>query len=211
MVRIAKDYTFTGPGGQLSLPDMFGGSRRLVIQHFMFSPSWDLGCPSCSMSCDELSQGLLDRLRDRGTAFAVVSRAPIAKILKYRAWRGWNFSWSSSYGSDFNYDFHATLDRRVAPVSYEFESPEEILAAAAVNDLIDAEGPVEVPEISCFLLDGDTVYHTYSDYGRVMEDVSAVRGFLELTVSGGLLPAFEVPRSAERPRQLRRRPRCVRA
>jgi predicted dithiol-disulfide oxidoreductase (DUF899 family) len=185
MVRIYEDYTFAGPGGQVTLPDLFEGSRQLIVQHFMFSPSWDAGCPSCSASCDEISQRLLARLRDRDTSFAVISLAPIAKIMKYKTWRGWDFSWYSSYGSDFNYDFHATLDRRIAPVSYDFESPEEILAAGSANDLVDAQLPVEVPGISCFLLDGETVFHTYSAYGRVLENVSAVRGFLELTASGG--------------------------
>jgi len=185
MVRIYKEYTFTGPGGQVTLPDLFDGSRELIVQHFMFSPSWDAGCPSCSASCDEISQRVLARLRGRDTSFAVISLAPIAKIMKYKTWRGWDFAWYSSYGSDFNYDFHATLDRRTAPVSYDFESPDEILAAGSANDLVDAQLPVEVPGISCFLRDGDTVFHTYSAYGPVMENVNAVSGFLELTASGG--------------------------
>jgi predicted dithiol-disulfide oxidoreductase (DUF899 family) len=185
MVRIDQDYTFTGPDGQATLPDLFQGSSQLIVQHFMFSPSWDAGCPGCSASCDEISQPLLARLRERDTAFAVISLAPIGKIMKYKAWRGWDFSWYSSFGSDFNYDFHATLDRSIAPVSYDFESPEEIRAAGSADDLIDADVPVEVPGISCFLQDGETVFHTYSAYSHVLENVSAVRGFLELTASGG--------------------------
>lgn len=184
MVRVSKDYTFAGPGGQVTLPDLFEGSSQLIVQHFMFSPSWDAGCPSCSASCDEISQRLLARLRDRDTSFAVIALAPIAKIMKYKTWRGWDFSWYSSYGTDFNYDFHVTLDRRIAPVSYDFESWEEIRAAGTANELVDAQMPVEVPGISCFLLDDQTVFHTYSAYGRVVESVSAVRRFLELTASG---------------------------
>lgn len=185
MVRIDKHYTFAGPGGEVTLRDLFAGSRRLVVQHFMFSPSWDAGCPSCSAACDEISACLLARLRDRDTSFAVISLAPISKIIKYKTWRGWDFSWYSSYGSEFNYDFHATLDRRIAPVSYDFEVPEEILAAGHANDLVDAQIPVEVPGISCFLLHDETVFHTYSACGQVTEKVSAVRDFLELTASGG--------------------------
>jgi hypothetical protein len=30
-------------------------------------------------------------------------------------WMGRTFRWYSSHGSDFNYDFHATVDDRVAP------------------------------------------------------------------------------------------------
>src|SRR5512142_1904558 len=78
MVKIEKDYRFEGPTGQVALLDLFGESRQLAMQHFMFDPSWDEGCPSCTAEVDELSDGLLAHLRARETAFAVVSRAPFA-------------------------------------------------------------------------------------------------------------------------------------
>ena len=40
-----------------------------------------------------------------------MSRAPLDKLEKYRAGRGWTVPRYSSYGSDFNYDFQATVDR----------------------------------------------------------------------------------------------------
>lgn len=184
MVRIDKHYVFAGPAGPVTLPGLFDGCRQLIVQHFMFDPDWDSGCPSCAASADELSNGVITQLRARDTAFAMVSRAPIAKITSFRERRGWGFPWYSSHGSDFNYDFHLTLDEEKAPVVYDYQSKAEILAAHEDNDLVLAEQPVEVPGISCFLQAEDRVFHTYSTYARGMEHVSAVRGYLALTALG---------------------------
>jgi predicted dithiol-disulfide oxidoreductase (DUF899 family) len=56
---------------------------------------------------------------------AVVSRAPLAKIEAFKARKGWTFPWYSSYESDFNYDFHVTLDERVAPIEYNYRTQAE--------------------------------------------------------------------------------------
>ncbi len=184
MVRVEKDYTFEGPRGNVGLATLFGGCRQLIVQHFMFDPSWDAGCPTCSAASDELSDGLLARLRERDTALAAVSLAPIAKIMAYQAWNGWTFPWYSSFGSDFNYDFHVTLDETVAPVVYNYQSKAEILAGDEANDLVVADVPVEVPGISCFLRVGDDIYHTYSTYADDVDQLSYARIFLELTALG---------------------------
>ena len=54
MVEIDKDYVFEGPDGKASLLDLFDGRRQLIVGHFMFDPSWDDGCPSCSAGADEI-------------------------------------------------------------------------------------------------------------------------------------------------------------
>jgi predicted dithiol-disulfide oxidoreductase (DUF899 family) len=185
MVRIDKQYAFDGPAGPVTLPDLFDGCHQLIIQHFMFDPAWDTGCPSCAASADELCGGVLAQLRKRDTAFAMVSLAPFAKITSYKERKGWNFPWYSSYGTDFNYDFHVTLDEKKAPVVYDYQSKAEILATDPGNELVRAEISVEVPGISCFLRSGDSVFHTYSTYGRGTEHVSAARSYLELTALGG--------------------------
>jgi predicted dithiol-disulfide oxidoreductase (DUF899 family) len=184
MVRLDKDYLFEGARGQVGMADLFDGCRQLIIQHFMFDPSWEAGCPTCSAASDELSAGLLARLRARDTAFAAVSLAPFTKIMVYQAWNGWTFPWYSSFGSDFNYDFHVTLDEKVAPVVYDFQSKAEILAADEANDLVVADVPVEVPGVSCFLRDGDAIYHTYSAYADGIEQLSCAQSFLDLTALG---------------------------
>jgi predicted dithiol-disulfide oxidoreductase (DUF899 family) len=185
MVRIEKHYVLHGSAGPVGLPELFDGCQQLVVQHVMFDPSWDRSCPSCSASLDELSAGMLAQLRAHDTAFAAVSLAPLEMIIADKIRKGWEFPWYSSSGSDFNYDFHATLDETVAPIVYNYQSKAEILAGHVANDLVDAQMPVEVPGISCFLRQGGAVFHTYSTYARGVEPVSALRSLLNLTVLGG--------------------------
>lgn len=97
MVRIDKAYTFTGPGGEAGLLEMFEGRTQLVVQHFMFDPSWEDGCSSCTAAVDEISAGVLDHLHARETTFALVSRAPFNTLAAYRARRGWTIPWYSSH------------------------------------------------------------------------------------------------------------------
>jgi len=118
IVEVDKEYVFEGPEGRATLLDLFARRRQLIVGHFMFDPSWEDGCPSYSAGADEVSDGLLEHLHARDTSFAYVSRAPIEKIERYKAKKSWTFPWYSSYGSDFNYDFHVTLDESVAPVEY---------------------------------------------------------------------------------------------
>ena len=172
MIRIEKDYVFEGPEGKATLLDLFEGRRQLIVGHFMFDPSWDEGCSSCSAGADEISDGLLEHLHVRDTTFVYVSRAPIAKIEAYKASKGWTFPWYSSYGSDFNYDFHVTLDESVAPIEYNFRTD------------VEGEQSMETPGRSCFLRDGDNVFHTYSVYARGLESVGGSYYFLDETALG---------------------------
>jgi predicted dithiol-disulfide oxidoreductase (DUF899 family) len=181
MVRVEKDYVFRGPDGEVTLIDLFEGRRQLVVQHFMFDPSWDEGCPSCSAGAAEISDGLLDHLHVRDTTLAAVSRAPFEKIERYKASKGWTFPWYSSYGSDFNYDFHVTLDPSVRPVEYNFRDKEE-LERAGMGWL--GEEPSEQPGHSVFLREGDEVFHTYSMYARGAEWLGGSYAVLDLTPLG---------------------------
>jgi predicted dithiol-disulfide oxidoreductase (DUF899 family) len=181
MVKVDKDYAFEGPAGKASLLDLFEGRRQLIIQHFMFDPTWDDGCSSCTAGSDEISDGLLEHLHSRQTTLVVVSRAPLPKITDYKARRGWTFPWYSSFGSDFNYDFHVTLDESVAPVEFNFRNKAE-LEEAGQGWL--ADGSSEQPGHSMFLRDGDTVFHTYSMYARGAEMLGGSYYFLDLTALG---------------------------
>ncbi len=183
MVRIDKEYIFEGPGGKASLLDLFDGRRQLIVGHFMFSPDWDEGCSSCSAGADEMSGGLLAHLHTRDTTMVYVSRAPLAKIEAYKARKGWTFPWYSSYGSDFNYDFHVTLDESVAPVEYNYRTKTEH-EQAGTSYYVEGEAPIEGPGTSCFLRDGDSVFHTYSMYARGAETLGGSYYFLDLTALG---------------------------
>jgi predicted dithiol-disulfide oxidoreductase (DUF899 family) len=155
MVRIDKNYTFTGPHGEASLLDLFDGRRQLIVQHFMFDPSWEDGCSSCSASVDEISDGVLEHLHARETTFALVSLAPFPKLAAYGAGKGWTVPWYSSHGDDFNYDFHVTVDESVAPLLINYRTKAELSPEMAA-----ADQPLELPGISCFLRDGSSVFHT---------------------------------------------------
>ena len=88
MVKVEKDYVFTGPDGEASLLDLFDGRLQLILGHFMFDPEWEDGCPSCSAGADEVADGLLEHLAARDTTLAYVSLAPIEKIERYKAQEG---------------------------------------------------------------------------------------------------------------------------
>ncbi len=181
MVRVEKDYVFEGPSGAAGLNDLFDGRRQLIVQHFMFDPAWDDGCSSCTAAADEMSDGLRRHLRSRDTNFVVVSRAPLEKIERYKAGKGWTFPWYSSFGSDFNYDFHVTIDASVLPVMWNYRTIDEL---AQVDMGWLGEGSSEQPGYSMFLRDGDAMFHTYSVYARGTEMLGGSYYFLDLTALG---------------------------
>jgi predicted dithiol-disulfide oxidoreductase (DUF899 family) len=162
----------------VSLLDLFEGRPQLVIHHFMFAPDWDEACSSCSSAADGI--GRLRQLHVRNTTLAAVSLAPYAKLAAYRERMGWSFPWYSSAGSDFNYDFHATIDDQVAPVQIFHKTGEELTRAGWSTE--DMRG--EWPGISAFLRVDDEVFHTYSTYGRGIEEFHNGYPHLDLTALG---------------------------
>ena len=183
MVRVDKEYRFEGPEGVVGLPDLFAGRRQLVVRHFMFDPEWEDGCSSCTADADELAEGLYRHLHTRDTTMVHMSRAPLASIERYKAKRGWTFPWYSSFGGDFNYDFHVTLDESVAPIEYNFRTKEEH-ERAGTGYYVEGPQPIERPGLSCFLREGDEVFHTYSTYGRGTEMLGGSYYYLDLTALG---------------------------
>jgi predicted dithiol-disulfide oxidoreductase (DUF899 family) len=177
MVKIAKDYGFDGPDGRHDLKALFAGRRQLIIYHFMFDPAWEKGCPACTWYVDSL--GDLSLLNERDTTFVLVSRAPLAKIESYKAERGWDLPWYSSFGTDFNYDFHVTNDAGVRPIEYNYRSKAENEAHNSPNNLEGEEHGVSV----FFALDDD-VFHTYSAYARGTEALGDARALLDITPYG---------------------------
>jgi predicted dithiol-disulfide oxidoreductase (DUF899 family) len=181
MVRIDKEYVFEGDGGKAGLLELFEDSRQLIIYHAMFDPAWDKACPGCTAGMDESSDALLAHLKSRDTAYVRVSRAPYPKIAAFRAVRGWTFPWYSSYDSDFNYDFHVTLDASVTPIEYNYRNQAEL---AAVDPDWAKERSTEMSGFSCFLRDRDAVFHTYSTYARGTELTGDTYALLDLTALG---------------------------
>jgi len=183
MVEIEKDYGFDGPDGRVRLIDIFEGRPQLIVYHFMFHPEWDEGCPSCTAGTDELSQGFFDHLHTRDTSYAMVSRAPLEKLERWKAKRGWTVPWYSSSGTDFNYDFGVTIDASRGFDEYNFRSLDEY-AATGQESMKTAEQPYDMPGRSCFLMVDGRIFHTYSQYARGLESTGGSYYFLDLTALG---------------------------
>lgn len=160
MVRIEKEYVFAGPKGEASLLDLFEGRRQLILYHFMFGPSQEVGCHGCSWVVDQF--GHPAHLHARDTSIALVSRAPLDKIERYEQRMGWTLPWYSSFGSDFNADFDVGP---AAPRPDEYQDGERF-------------------GLSVFLRDADRVYRTYFTNGRGVEMLCSPWGLLDLTPFG---------------------------
>jgi predicted dithiol-disulfide oxidoreductase (DUF899 family) len=175
MVEIDKEYVFEGKDGKASLLDLFEGRGQLLVYHFMWLFDEDQGCPSCSFLVDNI--GHLAHLHARDTSLAVVTRGPLDKSGPFRERMGWTVPWYSSFGSDFNYDFHVTLDEDVAPAEYNYQD----LASLGP----DWEGwSGEQPGTSAFLRRGGRVFHTYSSYARGGDLLLGTYNWLDLTARG---------------------------
>jgi len=183
MVEIDKEYVFDGPDGQVRLIDIFEGRPQLIIYHFMFHPEWDDGCPSCTAGTDEISHGFLEHLRTRDTTYALVSRAPLEKLERWKQQRGWELPWYSSGDSDFNYDFGVTIDASRGFDTYNFRTLDEY-AALGQESMKTSEQPYDMPGRSCFLQVDGRVFHTYSQYARALESTGGSYYFLDLTALG---------------------------
>lgn len=177
MVRVARDYVFDGAEGKRHLGELFENRIQLVVYHFMFDPAWEKGCPRCTGFVDAL--GDLSMLAERNTSFALLSRAPFEKLAAYRRQRGWNRPWYSSFGNEFNYDFHATLDENVRPIEYNFRSNAEIVAQEP-----GAITTGEAHGLSVFFRLDDEIYHTYSAYARGVEGLTDAYNLLDVTPYG---------------------------
>lgn len=187
MVRVEQKYIFDGPDGPKSLVDLFDGRLQLFVYHFMWH--WDKGqpldnpCPGCSSWADQVARGHFNSLHSRNTTLALISSAPLTKIVPFKKRMGWTIPWYSSFGNSFNYDYHVSFDVSVAPVVYNYRTPEEHENAGTAYYL-QGEQPFDLPGISCFLRKGEEVYHTYSSYGRGCETVGGGYYFLDLTALG---------------------------
>ncbi|HET6952967.1 MAG TPA: DUF899 domain-containing protein [Acidimicrobiales bacterium] len=186
MVKVDKDYVFEGPSGEVRLPDVFEGRRQLIIFHLMWRWDLDAGCPSCSFQVDNM--GHLSHLHAADTTLAVTTRGPWASLARFRERMGWTVPAYSSFGSDFNYDFHVTLDPSVAPVEYNYQSRAELEEA---GQPWFTEG--ELPGTSVFLRDGDDIFHTYTTYARGSELLLGTFNYLDLTPLGRPYHVGEVP------------------
>jgi len=178
---VAKDYTFEGETGKVSLRDMFAGRGQLVMYHAMFNPatagpdtSWtaDAACFVCSWWLDNFN-GVTVHLNHRDITMAAVSLAPYPAIAAYKKRMGWSLPWFSSAGSDFNFDFH---------VSFTAEALKS--GKVEYNYRLRPWSGSEAPGISVFLKDEDKIYHTYSTYERGLDMLNLAYHTMDLVPKG---------------------------
>jgi predicted dithiol-disulfide oxidoreductase (DUF899 family) len=182
MEEIVKDYALQGPQGEVGLRDLFDGRRQLIVYHFMFDPEWEDGCSSCTAGTAEISDSFIEHLAVRDTSYALVSRAPLEKLERWKSVQGWHLPWYSSYGSDFNLDFGVTIDESVGADTYNYRDGAGYEANG--EDFFSAPQPFEMPGRSCFLAVDGRVFHTYSQYARGLESTGGSYYFLDLTALG---------------------------
>ncbi|MFZ2018493.1 MAG: thioredoxin family protein [Methyloceanibacter sp.] len=171
-VKVDKAYVFDTPQGKKTLAELFDGRSQLIVYHFMLGPEWDEGCPSCSFLADHFD-GANIHLAQRDVTFIAISRAPLAEIEAFKRRMGWHFPWVSSFGNDFNFDYHVSFaeDQVGKDGDYNYEQQE------IVSD--------EMPGASVFYKDADgTVFHTYSAYARGLDILLGAYNVLDLTPKG---------------------------
>ena len=181
-VKVEKNYVFDGPNGSVTLADLFAGRTQLMIYHFMFGPDWAEGCPSCSMVADNIDPSVV-HLANRDTTLVMVSRAPIGKIEAFQGRMGWRVRWVSSYGNDFNRDFHVSFTKD------EMEKGE-----VDYNFGVTRFPSNEAQGASVFYKDANgSIFHTYSSYGRGVEPMLATYDMLDMTPKGRDEEQFAFP------------------
>jgi predicted dithiol-disulfide oxidoreductase (DUF899 family) len=194
-VRVDKEYRFETDKGSASLADLFRGRSQLLVYHFMFGPDYVAGCPSCSAIADGFD-GFVVHLEHHDVTLSAVSRAPFAKLEAYKRRMGWRFPWASALGSDFNFDFNASItheQQREGSYEYNYRrgrpapdgappAGEAEFAAASGTD--PATYARERPGMSAFVLEDGVVYHTYSTYARGLDVLWGMYPWLDRAPKG---------------------------
>jgi predicted dithiol-disulfide oxidoreductase (DUF899 family) len=172
-VKVEERYAFDTPAGKRTLSELFEGRSQLVVYHFMFGPDWEQACKSCSFWADNFN-GVVVHLNHRDVTLVAASRAPLDKIEAFRKRMGWSFKWVSSFGDEFNNDFHVS-----------FASEELAKGEVYYNYGMTKFPSDEAPGISVFYKDGDgQVFHTYSCYARGLDMLNGAYHYLDLVPKG---------------------------
>jgi predicted dithiol-disulfide oxidoreductase (DUF899 family) len=174
-VRVTKNYVFRGSNGPETLADLFEGRSQLFVQHFMLGTNWEEGCEGCSFWADHHDAANL-HLAHHDVTLVVVSRGTWWDIERFKTRMEWKFKWVSSYGSDFNYDFHVSFTKEQIAKGEAFYNYER---------LEDGAGCEESPGFSVFYQNAaGAIFHTYSGYARAGDILIGVYNYLDHTPKG---------------------------
>jgi len=169
--EVTKPYVFEGEHGLVTLGDLFAGRRQLLVQHVMFAPEWQAACKNCSFWMDGFD-AMRVHIEQRDATFVAVSRAPLEKLLAFRARMGWSTPFVSSGGNDFNYDYHVSF----APGAD---------GMAEYNYRQVRMRGTDMPGVSVFWREDDgRVFHTYSCFSRGIDTLNAAYQCIDLLPKG---------------------------
>jgi predicted dithiol-disulfide oxidoreductase (DUF899 family) len=185
-VPVEKEYRFETDDGRRTLAELFDGRSQLLVYHFMFGPSYEAGCPTCSSMADGVN-GLVPHLNARDVTMVFVSQAPLEKLQAYKRRMGWSFPWVSSANSEFNVDlgFSRSEEQTREWVAPMVEQLPPIAARNARETGTDLVGYLtEGFGFSAFVLDDGAVYQTYSTTGRGVEFLMGYYGILDRAPKG---------------------------
>lgn len=170
-VKVEKKYEFDGSNGKESLEDLFGNKSQLIVYHFMFDPDWEEGCKSCSFIADHYNPSVI-HIANRDVSMVTISKAPLEKLEAFKKRMGWDFKWLSSFDSDFNHDFHVSF------------TEEELKGDVFYNYNKQSFPEKEAPGISAFAKNNGEIFHTYSAYGRGLENFMGAYHLLDIIPKG---------------------------
>jgi predicted dithiol-disulfide oxidoreductase (DUF899 family) len=186
-VPVEKEYRFETDEGTRTLAELFDRRSQLLVYHFMFGPSYEAGCPTCSSMADGIN-GLLPHLHARDLTLLFVSRAPLARLQAYKQRMGWSIPWVSSANNDFSFDLGASyteeqIREQMAQVD-ERELPPIARhnATATGTDLLGYVS--EIPAMSAFTLQDGAVYQTYGTTFRGVEFLMGYYAILDRAPKG---------------------------
>jgi predicted dithiol-disulfide oxidoreductase (DUF899 family) len=185
-VRVEKEYRFETDDGARTLAELFDGRSQLLVYHFMFGPSYDAGCTTCSSIADAVN-GVVPHLHARDVTMLFVSQAPLEKLQAYKRRMGWSFPWVSSANSEFNVDlgFSSSEEQTRTRVAPMLEQLPPIAGRNASESGTDVVGYLtERQGFSAFVLENGAVYQTYSAGARGVEFLMGYYGMLDRTPKG---------------------------
>jgi predicted dithiol-disulfide oxidoreductase (DUF899 family) len=191
--RVEKSYVFDGPRGQESLGDLFEGRSQLIVYHFMFGPSAEVGCKSCSFWADNFNAAV-PHLAARDATLVAISRAPLALLEAFKKRLGWSFKWVSSGRNDFNFDLNVSFRERDQPSGNLVYNYAPIPKSPVPGN--SKGGEWQSPGVSVFYKDqSGAVFHTYSTYGRGLDALNGTYQFMDLLPKGRDEAALPFPQS----------------
>src|SRR5581483_2041496 len=103
---------------------------------------------------------------------------PLDKILAYRQRMRWLFDWVSSFGSDFNYDFHVSFTKdKISRGQIDYNSGTITVDPRYISE--------ELPGVSVFAAgENGEVFLTYTTFARGLDAILTADHYLDLTPEG---------------------------